>query len=174
MNAFTTLSLAVLAATSIALAASTASAQTAGSADASADARVVAGLSLEKLADLRFGSIIKSYQEGSVTIDPNNGSISYDGGASRGQNTSYQMAQFRASGEPGYLYTVSLPSQVVITRQGGGEQMWIHDLRSSEGAGVLNNEGGVQSFNVGGRLGIGSNQAVGVYSGSFSVAVQYQ
>ena len=174
MNFFNARSIAFSALAALALSTAAASAQTTASADASADARVVAGLSLERLADLRFGSIIKSYQEGAVTIDPNNGSISYDGGAARGQNTSYQMAQFRAAGEPGYLFSVSLPSQVVITRQGGGEQMWIHDLRTSEGAGVLNNEGGTQRFNVGGRLGIGSNQAVGVYSGSFTVAVQYQ
>ncbi|MGE3799408.1 MAG: DUF4402 domain-containing protein [Candidatus Kapaibacterium sp.] len=149
-----------------------AQAQSSASASADAEAKIVSGISLEKVLDLNFGSIVRSAEGGMVTIDPNSGNISYSG-VTQGQNSNYQAAQFETTGEADYLYSISLPSSATLNRNGGNETMTVTDFSYTEGAGTLDTQG-AESFDVGGTLNVGPNQATGRYIGSFEVSVQYQ
>ena len=153
-----------------------ASAQNRGSASASAEAKIVAGISIEKVLDLNFGTIVRSINGGSVTINPQNGQISYNG-VTQGQNTTHQIAQFKTTGEADYLYTISLPQSATLDLQGGGQEgkqtMTVTNFTYTNGAGKLDKKG-TEEFKVGGTLNVNPNQATGRYTGSFEVSVQYQ
>lgn len=174
MKIRTNLSLALaLVATALLVNASSASAQHRASASASADAKIVSGISLAKVLDLKFGSIVRSAEGGSVTINATKGDITYTG-VTQGQSSSYQTAQFTATGEASYRYTISLPKEAKLDHEGGkGEKMVVKSFTYSEGAGSLSDKG-TQTFNVGGTLEVGPNQATGRYVGTFDVAVQYE
>ena len=152
--------------------AGTASAQNSASASVDAEAKIVAGISLEKVLDLKFGSIVRSAEGGSVTLDPNSGEISYSG-VTQGQNSDYQIAEFETTGENDYLYTIALPNEATLTHSGGSATMMVNEFGYSDGAGVLDGDG-LERFNVGATLQVGPNQVTGRYTGSFDVAVQYQ
>ena len=165
--------LAIIGATIVGITA-TASAQNRNSASADAAAKIVSGISLEKTRDLNFGSIVRSAEGGTVTMNATTGALKYDG-VTRGQTNDQTTAAFRATGESEYLFTISFPKSVRITKEGGKENsgMTVSNFTASEGAGSLKREG-VQSFNVGATLVIGPNQETGQYRGSFEVVVQYQ
>ena len=174
MTMFKNLSLA-LAAVAVALVANAGSAfaQHHASATANAEAKIVSGISLAKVLDLKFGSIVHSAEGGTVTIDATKGDITYEG-VTQGQNSSYQTAQFTATGEASYRYTVSLPHQAKLEHEGGkGENMLVKEFTYSNGAGSLDDKG-EQTFNVGGTLYVNSYQLTGKYIGTFDVAVQYE
>lgn len=174
MTMFKNISLALaLVAVALVSNAGSAFAQHRASATANAEAKIVSGISLAKNLDLKFGSIVRSAEGGTVTIDATKGEIKYEG-VTQGQNSSYQTAQFTATGEASYRYTISLPHQAKLDHEGGkGEKMWVKNFTYSAGAGSLN-EKGEQTFNVGATLEVGPNQTTGKYAGTFDVAVQYE
>lgn len=140
--------------------------------DAKASAKIVSGLSLEKERDLNFGSIVRTTTGGTVTVNATTGAISYSG-VSQGQTRNYQTASFETSGEPEYLYTITLPRSAELTKKNGHATMTVVNFTHSEGAGHLDREG-KQDFTVGGTLQVGPNQETGEYEGSFEVTVEYQ
>lgn len=164
-----------LAVTAIALLSNVVSAhaQKHASASANAEAKIVSGISLAKTLDLKFGSIVRSAEGGTVTINPNGGEITYNG-VTQGQNTSHQAAQFTATGEGGYLYRISLPNQVKLDHEGGkGVKMTVRQFTNTSTAGRLDDNGS-QTFSVGATLEVEPNQATGKYTGTFDVTVQYE
>ena len=83
-------------------------------------------------------------------------------------------AEFTVTGDPSLTYLIELPADNFATLSGPGSDMTITGLVSDPaGANGLLSVGGSQNLSVGGTLNIGSNQAAGSYSGSFSVIVNY-
>lgn len=155
-------------------------AQRNATATANVSAKIVSGISLEKTRDLNFGPVVRTSAGGTATINATTGAMSYSG-VSQGQNGGQQTASFTVTGEPSYLYTISLPHSATLSEQNGNghgqanghAQMTVTDFTYSDGAGTLN-ESGTQSFTVGGTLQVGPNQDTGNYTGSFDVTVEYQ
>jgi hypothetical protein len=141
--------------------------------EATANATIVTPISISKVADLNFGSIVKSGAGGTVTINPD-GSVSTSGvsmfaGAGA---VATAAAEFTISGESGYLYTISLPADdAVVLNDGSSHSMTVKSF-SNNASGTFGATS--ETYQVGATLTVGANQAAGTYiSDPFSVTVTY-
>jgi hypothetical protein len=133
---------------------------------ASATATVVAPISITKQADLRFGAFAPSVL-GDVTMTPagtrsTTGPIlvTADGGGA---------AAFTVTGSADATYGVTLTQESAYLSDGvGGMQ---YSLTSSVSRTI--GAGGTGALTVGGSVNCGATQPAGSYTGSFTVAVQY-
>jgi hypothetical protein len=75
------------------------------------------------------------------------------------------------TGEADAFYTISLPKEIKIVND-KGTAMLVSDFNGSKAGGQLLK--GEDSFTVGGTLDVGVRQEAGKYTGSFTVAVEYQ
>lgn len=130
-------------------------------------------ISIVKTSDLDFG-LLTTASAGTVVIDPNVNSIASTGGVSLA-GSQWSAASFvGAAGGGAVVVLIKLPSQAVtVTRQGGTETMTVSNL-TLQG---LNKRAlaALQSFSfrVGGTLNVAANQVEGIYTGTFSVDIQY-
>lgn len=149
-------------------------AQSTNQATASADAKIVAGISLTKVNDLKFGQIVRSATAGTVSIDAASGTRSANGGVTLGLADGAQAAEFSVAGEPAYNFAITLPKLVTLTKNGSTETMDVENFTSTltNDAGTLDSRGEA-SFNVGAEISVGANQATGVYQGDFTITAAY-
>jgi len=138
-------------------------------ADAGAGANIIAPLEIERTQDLYFGTIAPSTsQNDTVAVSP-------DGSRNCGPaltclTADHTAAAFAVYGEAEATYTISVPDQILIAN-GTGESMVISDVTGSKASGQLLS--GEDSFSVGGTLAVAARQAAGRYTGTFTVAVEY-
>lgn len=144
-----------------------------------AEAVVLRPLSLVKVEDLDFGSIISGPTGGTVTINPVTGARTTTGGVTPAGGLP-QRAVFQGTG--GFLLlTVSGSTSVTLTRIGGGASPITASLARavSNGGGGITLLGatlfpsGVQTYYIGGTLNVPANQPPGDYSGTFTLTVNY-
>lgn len=136
----------------------------------SASATVVAPVTLVKTADLLFGSVAPAaFASGTVTVYPTGGRIGSNVVLSL--TNSGNPASFYLTGNPGAGFSIDLPNSIILT--GPGNSMQLTTFTSSPSSVGSFNASGNATINVGGTLTIGANQAAGVYSGSFSITVDY-
>ena len=137
-------------------------------------------LNIINTAPLDFGSIIPAAAAGTVTINAQTGvrtatTVTLAGGA-------FSTAAFVAAGTALRVVTLTLNPATTITISNGANTMTINRLRvSADGGGQQTfgpnhtlNAIGVITFNVGGRLNVGANQASGLYTGTFTLTMDYQ
>ena len=149
---------------------SSAGAALAATADGTAGAKIVAPLQVAKKADLYFGTIAPSLTTADVVT------VGFDGAKQCGPaltclSTDETAASFAVTGEPDFSYIVTLPTATTISN-GAGVQMDVVNFTGSKAAGLLVN--GADNFEVGGTLKVAANQPAGKYTGTFTVAVEYQ
>jgi hypothetical protein len=147
-----------------------AGAANAASVDAGAGAKIIAPLQIAKKTDLYFGTIAPSLDTADQVV------IGFDGSRKCGPaltclTADHTAATFAVSGEMDAVYTVSLPGAIKIVN-GNGDAMVVSNFAGSKDQGTL--FGGNDSFTVGGTLDVAAMQAAGKYTGSFTVAVEYQ
>lgn len=157
-----------------------ATAQAATTAVGTATAEVLSTLTVTPDADLRFGQIAAN-GGGTIVIPANSASAITTTGTLVSTGTR-GAAQFTVAGNVGVrvsLTSLSVTSPLTWqgTWTGGGAtptmalsaltSQWDNNVDTLDAAGEA-------VFNVGGTLGVAANQAPGVYSGTFSVAVEYQ
>jgi hypothetical protein len=161
----------ILVATLLSLTAAVASAQAAGSATATASAfaKVITPIAITKTADLNFGTII-SGPAGNVTVSPA-GIENATGATVLNPNPNVSAALFSVTGEPSTAYSIALPSSISITN--GAQSMTVSAFTSNPTPGGVLSAGGSQALQVGATLAVATNQAIGNYSGTFSVTVAY-
>lgn len=143
------------------------------SASANASATVVANLQIANTLGMDFGTlIVDPAVPGTVVMTPaglrtSTGGVTLVTGAS-----TPAAATFRVTGQPNAQYVISLPA-AAVTIANGGNTMTVSDFTSSpSGTGTLDG-GGLQTFAVGATLNVGAAQAVGTYTGTFSVSASY-
>lgn len=139
---------------------------------AAGQATVLKSLSLVKVADLDFGELVAT-GAGTAVMDPLSAALTTTGPVTA-VGTAGHPATFTATGSKNSVVNIKLPSAAVtLTRVGGGGTMtvsnWTLDGKTSRKI-PLND---AFNFNVGGTLNIGSGQADGTYTGTFTVTVQY-
>lgn len=140
---------------------------------ATANALLTHPVSIVKTSDLDFG-LMASAAAGTVIIDPNANSITPFGGVTL-MGSQWSAASFvGAAGGAAVVVLIKLPNQpVTLTRQGGTETMTVSSLtlqgQNKRALAALQSF----SFRVGGTLNVATNQAEGLYTGTFNVDIQY-
>lgn len=146
-------------------------------------ADIVTSLSLVRTADLNFGNISPSVLPGLVTVSPAGVRTATGGSVLTGGTVS--AAEFAGRGRRNQHVTISFGAPTItLTRMGGTQTMlvtgFIHGASAATGltaAGPwrrISDPTGIFTIPVGATLAVGSNQAAGVYRGSFNVTVNYQ
>lgn len=113
---------------------------------------------------LDFGTIVTGAAASTVTVSAGGRSC----GAGLVCSGTTSAAGFDVTGTAGE--TVSVASDPSVTLTSGTSSMTANIVASVS---TLTLTGGTGSFNVGGLLNVGANQADGAYEGSFNVTVNY-
>ena len=147
-----------------------ATAANAQSADAGAGTKIIAPLEISSVGDLYFGTIAPSTTTADRVVVLADGSRKC-GPALTCLTADHTAASFAVTGEADAFYTISLPKEIKIVSE-NGNGMLVSEFTSSKSGGQLLK--GEDSFTVGGALDVGVRQEAGKYTGSFTVAVEYQ
>jgi hypothetical protein len=137
-------------------------------------AEISSGLTVVRIADLDFGTIIPSSANGRVTINRNTGACTSQAGATL-VGSDCHRAEFLVTGMPSASVSVGIdPAPITLTRIGGGATMAMDQLRVNAGPNKSIGAAGTLTFYAGGRLQVGGGQMPGVYEATFAVSVDYQ
>jgi len=143
--------------------------------DASGRALILVPLTLTKIDDLEFGSVIPAAVSGTVTINAVTGARSFTGGVTGAPSDPGQRAYFGGAGSPNQqvIVTVTSPLELTSTTNpadkipvltltlDGGPIRSIHPVNRSF------------FFGVGGIIQLNANQPEGVYESTFEVLATY-
>lgn len=137
-------------------------------------ATVKKSLSITKVSDLRFGSMFKPSSGSYVaTISGVTGALSASPTSAVGNllTSATGAATYTIAGEPNATFSLSYPSTMTMTA--GGSSLTA-TLSSATTTGTKTMPvTGTMPLVIGGSITVGSAQAYGSYSGSFSVTVAY-
>lgn len=132
---------------------------------------IVSPLQITKTADLSFGKLVAGSQNGSVSIGVNNVRTARGGVQLISSAENSNSAGFDIVGYPNATFTISMPSQVVISQ--GIHNMKVENFVSSIGNTSTLDTRGVAALKVGATLNVNANQPIGIYTGAFDVTVAY-
>lgn len=129
-------------------------------------------IAIDNVQSLSFGSFVAG-NGGSVTVSTN-GNRNAGGSVVLIPSSEGTAAKFTITGDPNATYTIQLPGNDFVRLSGPGIDMFINNFTSTpSGVEGRLGAGGSQDLSVGGTLNVGSDQAPGSYSGTFSVTVNY-
>lgn len=167
-NRINKLALATTAIFALGLGSTGASAQ-AASANAVAKARILKQLTITRIADLDFGTIVTGTVASTVAIDAA-GTRTCGTGLTCTQTPS--AAKFTVTGSNNQVLTVSAPASVTLSN-GTNQMIAALSVPATLNLGNSGNTG--TSLTFGGTLNVGANQVDGIYaSPEFAVTVNYQ
>jgi hypothetical protein len=136
----------------------------------SANATIVASISIANTVGLNFGQIAPSAVAGTVTV-ATTGARTSTGGVTLANGTTPTASSFDVTGTASNTYAITLPTSV--TMAGPGVLITVDSFVSNPaGTGTLS-VGGTQTLLVGATLTTGVSQAAGAYAGTFNVTVAY-
>jgi hypothetical protein len=137
---------------------------------AAGNATVVANMGITKTLDLRFGKF-SAGTGGEVVMSTASGR-SKTGAVMLSALDAGGAASFNVTGDTTATYAITLPGATLITHTDAVTTMSIGTFNSNpSGTGTLT--AGAQTLLVGGTLTVASAQLAGLYSGTFSVTVDY-
>ncbi len=147
----------------------------AASTPGTATATLNSAIQLFKVTDMNFGTIVPSATPGTVVLAPSS-SYTSTGGLALVSGTPRTAAAFWVYGQMNRVFTITLPTQAVeITN--GSTKMTVNTFTSDpSGTGILNfmNMFSMSALHIGAKLQVGAFQEVGVYTGTFDIAANYQ
>lgn len=129
-------------------------------------------LSIVKISDLEFGTMIAGAAAGTVVIDPTTDARTTTGGTTASGGAP-KAAQFLTYGTQNSVLQVTRGPLPVLSRAGGGATMNVTQLTLNGPVTRVVNPAGVLDLRVGGTLAVGANQLEGTYSGTFDITVTY-
>lgn len=141
--------------------------------DADGRALILVPLTLTKIDDLSFGTVVPSSSPGTVTISPTTGARTFTGGVVGVTSDAGNRAYFGGAGSPSQQVLVALSPPVELTSAGGDV---IPIAMSLDGPPFRTIDPTTRAFfvGVGGTLQIAADQAEGDYSADFWVTAIYQ
>lgn len=148
----------------------------------SSQAVVVTRLSLVKVDDLKFGQIVAGTTAGTIVINPDGTRIRTGGILAIGSG--FSPANFAGYGFRNQTVQISVGSNTSTIRRVGGTETMQFDtftigsappttLTTTPRSFRINSTTGMYAFNLGATLRVGARQASGMYTGTFSVTVNY-
>ena len=156
-----------------AVASAPAEAATSPSANAGGKALLLIPLSLVKVDDLDFGSIVPSAVSGTVTINATSGNRTVSGGVTGVPGALGQRAVFAGAGTPNQQVIMVVNAPAKLTNA-NGDQIDVLGL-TMDGSAVRTIDTNRAFFvGIGGSLDIKANQPDGDYSATFDVTAYYQ
>lgn len=147
--------------------------------NAAAFATIIRPITLTNTGELQFGVITADSDGGSVAVSPSDGTANPSGVVlyTSGDNfIAPRAASYTVTGEASYKYSITLPSaDISLSGPTGSTPMTVGTFLSDKALADNTFDGtGNASFNVGATLTIGENQAAGLYTGEFTVKVDYE
>lgn len=145
---------------------------------ASADGKalLLLPLTLTKIDDLDFGTVVSSNSSGTVALNATSGVRTFAGGVSGVPTASGHRAYFGGSGTGGQQVVVVIipPTQLIDTN---GDTIDVLALTLDNGGNPIRTiDPTARTFfvGVGGIIDVAANQPDGVYSATFQVTANYQ
>lgn len=136
-------------------------------------ALVLIPLTLTKIDDLEFGTIIPSGVSGAVAIDAVTGNRTLIGGVSGVASDPGQRAYFGTAGSPNQQVLLAITPPLALTN-GLGDSIPVLALTlDGSPIRVIDPTTRTFFFGVGGIILIGANQPEGVYQATFNVTATY-
>lgn len=142
---------------------------------ASGRALLLLPLTLTKIDDLDFGTMVSSGTSGTVALNATSGARTFAGGVTGVPSAAGHRAYFGGSGTAGQLVVVIVipPTQLTDTN---GDTVDVLAMTIDNGGNPLRTIDPVTKtffVGVGGILNIAANQPAGVYSSTFQVTANY-
>lgn len=169
-----TLSIAALAAT---LATATPAFAQLASAQAEARGVVVQPLTLARVQDLDFGTVVSSAAAGTVNIDADTGGRTVGGGVTGVPSFPGDRGLFRGAGTAGQDVILSLSAPTLLISQSNPlDTIAVNSMTLDSGNSTTRTIGatGIFDVGVGGNFAIGANQPAALYSANFNLTADYQ
>lgn len=147
----------------------------AGSLVGNITAKVIRPISIAKTSNLQFGSVTRpSVGSGSISLSPAGVASVTGSNVIRYPSPAATVAAFTVTGEGGQAVTVSVPSTVTLSGSTGS----VIATTSSTGGGaqVLSGSAGAAGtvqVRVGGTVPLSGSTAIGTFTGTLAVTVQY-
>lgn len=138
--------------------------------DASGKALILIPLTLTKITDLDFGTVISSSSSGTVSIAADGSGQSVTGGVVPVASAPGARGQFAGAGSANEQVSLFLAPPASL-KDGAGHSMPIS--MNLESTSVTIDATRAFFVGVGGTVTVGANQADGLYTGTFTVLAQY-
>jgi hypothetical protein len=142
--------------------------------DAGGRAVILVPLTLTKIDDLDFGTMISTSSSGTVSLDATTSNRLFAGGVSGVASAAGHRAYFGGAGTPNQAVIVTI-NQPATLGDGNGNTIIVLAL-TQDGSPIRTIDPVTRTFfvGVGGILMLNANQPDGLYSANFSVTAQYQ
>ena len=138
--------------------------------DATGKALILVPLTITKISDLDFGTVVTSATSGTVSIAADGSGQSVTGGVTPVASAPGSRAQFAGAGTPNEQVSLFLSPPATI-KDANGDSMSIS--MSLETNSVIIDATRAFFVGVGGTVSVPANQPDGLYSGTFTVLAQY-
>ena len=130
-------------------------------------------LTLTKIDDLSFGSVIPSPVSGTVIINATTGARSIAGGVTAVPSDVGQRAYFGGAGSPGRLVIVTITPPALLTSVAGDTLTVLALTLDGPPLRSIHPVDRTFFFGVGGIIQIGADQPEGVYTSDYDVTANY-
>jgi hypothetical protein len=164
----------ILAAGLLAAAVPAAAAPTVPNRNANGQALILVPLTLTKIDDLSFGTIVPSALSGVVVIDATTGGRTIVGGVAGVASDVGNRAYFAGGGSPSQLVVVSLTQPGQLTSLAGDTIPVLALTLQGSPIKLIDPVTRTFFFGVGGIILVNANQPEGVYDATFTVTANYQ
>ena len=130
-------------------------------------------LTLTKIDDLSFGSVIPSPVSGTVVINAVTGARSVAGGVTEVPSDVGQRAYFGGAGSPNQLVIVTVTAPAVLTNVAGDTLTVLALTLDGPPLRSIHPVDRTFFFGVGGIIQVGADQPEGVYTSNYDVTANY-
>jgi len=142
--------------------------------DASGKALILVPLTLTKLADLEFGTLVPSSVSGIVAIDAASGNRTFAGGVTGVPSDAGHRARFAGAGTPSQQVVVVITPPTQLTSVASDNIQVLALTLEGSPFKTIDPTTRTFTFGVGGILLIAADQPEGVYQATFTVTANYQ
>lgn len=137
-------------------------------------ALILVPLTLTKIQDLDFGTVITSPVSGMVAINASTGARTIAGGLTGLPSDAGRRARFAGGGSPSQEVVINVTAPAVLTSTAGDTLPVMGLTLDGPNVRVIDPVTRTFFFGVGGIIMVNADQPEGVYSSEFDVTVDYQ